>query len=122
MNNNILNEEQIKRDLKKDIAKDEAKLYNKLYYAENEQTIIAKMCPPVTCKLCGRNVIANNLKKYIKSAICSKTQKFNLELQNGLEMNTNKKDINKLVKTKKKEMSDDSEESDSYSDSDSDED
>ena len=80
------------------------------------------MCEPVTCKLCGRSVIANNLKKHIKSTICAKTQKFNLELQNRLAMNTNKKDINKLVKTKKKESSDDTENSDSEPDIDSDSD
>ena len=85
-NKKVLNEGQIKKDLKKEIAKQEAKAYNKEYYAKNKKAIIAKMCEPVTCKLCGRSVIANNLKKHIKSAICAKTQKFNLELKNRLEM------------------------------------
>ena len=61
-----MNEDQIKKDLKKEIAKQEAKAYNKEYYAKNKKAIIAKMCEPVTCELCGRIFIANNLKKVVK--------------------------------------------------------
>ena len=54
----------------------------------------------------GRNVVRCVVEMLLQicnkiSTICSKTQKFNLELQSRLEMN-NIKDINKPVKKEKK--------------------
>lgn len=114
MENNT--EQKIREDLKKEIVKAETRGYNKDYYAKNKKLILAKACEKVTCKLCLRTVISNNLQKHYKSVICAKTQKSNLELKNRSAMNNNK-DINKLVKKKKRIVIEESE-SDSESDSD----
>lgn len=56
---------------------EERKEYNKEYYERNKHKIMEKACEKVTCDLCGRMVIRNNLTSHYKLNICQRTRTLN---------------------------------------------
>jgi formylmethanofuran dehydrogenase subunit E len=77
MNNldNIDNDKVVEmKNILKEASREKARLNSKQYYEKNKEVIMAKMCKPVQCNLCGRVVIANNLKNHQQKNICLKIQ------------------------------------------------
>jgi hypothetical protein len=60
--------------LLKEKAKERARQSAREYYAKNKEAIKAKLCKRVQCNLCGRVLIANNLKQHQQKNICLKIQ------------------------------------------------
>ena len=54
---------------------EERKEYNKKYYDVNRTEIKTKLCQKVTCNLCGRCVIYNNIGKHKLTKLCLKNRK-----------------------------------------------